>query len=59
MVASQGWELQQLDIKTAFLSGELEETIYMQQLRGYEKGSTSTVYLFEQVTIQVAYAPRA
>ncbi len=35
MVAMFDLELEQLDVKTTFLHGELEEQIYMQAMRGF------------------------
>ena len=36
LVAMKDLELEQMDVKTAFLHGDLEEQIYMSQLEGFE-----------------------
>ena len=36
MVAHFDMELEQMDVKTTFLHGELEKTIYMREPKGFE-----------------------
>ena len=45
LAASRGWEIHHLDVKTAFLHGELKETVYVTQPEGFIiKRSEEKVY---------------
>ena len=46
IVAFHDYELEQLDLKTAFLHGELEEDIYMQQPEGLHLQVRRTMFSY-------------
>jgi hypothetical protein len=59
LAAKEGWKIFQLDVKSAFLHGELNEDIYVQQPLGYQKGNGDKVYKLKKALYGLRQAPRA
>ncbi|PNX68054.1 hypothetical protein L195_g055961, partial [Trifolium pratense] len=60
IAASRGWDVFQLDVKSAFLHGELKETVYVEQPAGYVKaGREKQVYQLHKALYGLKQAPRA
>lgn len=59
MVAQYNWELEKLDVKTAFLLGELKEDIFMSQPQGFEvKNKIEYVCKLEKSLYGLKQSPR-
>ncbi|MCH98729.1 hypothetical protein A2U01_0019735, partial [Trifolium medium] len=60
IAAHRGWVLYQLDVKYAFLYGRLNEDVYVEQPKGYEKkGYEHMVYKLHKALYALKQAPRA
>lgn len=58
--AKNGWEVHHLDIKCAFLNGEIQEEVYVLQPEGFEKeGQMHKVYRLLKALYGLRQAPRA
>ncbi|GJU97609.1 zinc finger, CCHC-type containing protein [Tanacetum coccineum] len=58
LTACKDYELEQLDVKTAFLYGNLEETIYMRQPLGFEEGTGNKVCFLKKSLYGLKQSPR-
>jgi hypothetical protein len=58
IAATEDLEIEQLDIKTAFLQGELAERIYIQQPEGFKEGSDGMCCLLNKAIYGLKQAPR-
>ena len=43
--AHRGWEIHQMDVQSAFLNGNLEEEIYIEQPIGFENSAPLLMWL--------------
>jgi hypothetical protein len=60
MAANIGWQVHHLDVKTAFLNGELEKEVYVAQPEGYvQKGKERMVLKLSKALYGLRQAPRA
>lgn len=60
LAANRSWKVYQLDVKSAFLHGEISEEVFVDQPRGYEvKGEESKVYKLKKALYGLKQAPRA
>src|SRR5271168_4978516 len=60
MACFYDWECDTVDIVTAFLNGDLEEEVYMDQIEGFEEDPTGTkVYKLLKSIYGLKQAPRA
>lgn len=60
LASKSNWEVQNLDVKTAFLNGEITEEVYVAQPEGFVvKGRENLVYKLYKALYGLRQAPRA
>jgi hypothetical protein len=60
IAAEMGWSIHQMDVKTAFLNGFIQEEVYIEQPQGFEVSDREThVCLLRKALYGLKQAPRA
>ena len=60
IVAEMGWKIHQMDVKTTFLNGIIQEEVYVEQPQGFEiHGRESHVCRLKKALYGLKQAPRA
>jgi hypothetical protein len=59
LAASHKWEIHQIDVKSPFLHGDLQEEIYMEQPPGYVQNDSSLVSCLKKSLYGLKQAPRS
>jgi hypothetical protein len=59
LASSHKWEVHQMDVKSSFLHGDLQEEIYMEQPHGYVQNDSSLVCCLKKSCYGLKKAPQA
>jgi hypothetical protein len=60
LVAHEGWEVHHMDVKSAFLNGDLQEEVYVEQPVGFiVAGKEHKVVKLKKELYELHQAPRA
>ena len=60
LAAQMGWEIHQMDVKTTFLNGMIEEEVYIEHPEGFENHEKKThIWSLNKALYGLKQAPRA